>query len=279
MNRKRTLLLPFFLIASVTAIIVRYYQFAGEIIDFDTGFFVSHAGFASSIYYLILGIVFIGLIVLSIAEKKYRTRFFNKRMGHFDETDLASSGIMLLLAAFAIIYMAVADGLSKLGIVEIITAIIGALAYSFAGGVLLFRKRTYPSVGFAFLVLAVYYLIRLIIIFLSNHIILNMTEQLMMLIFTVTLALFYLSFGRMFIRAESKTTRIKAYIFGTFAAIAATAEISAKTIYWLGTPSVTRDNLRREASEFIMPDMLIAAETIALIALLLCMIRYKKVDS
>jgi hypothetical protein len=79
----------------------------------------------------------------------------------------------------------------------------------------------------------------------------------------------------MFIRAESKTTRIKAFVFGSFAAILAFSEIAAKLIYWFGAPAV-KQIINSASDEFIMPDMLIAAETIAVITLLLCMIRHKK---
>jgi len=251
-------------------------QFAEDIIDFSTGFFHSHAGFTRHLHYLVLILAFIGLIPAAIIERKRRTRFFHKRMGHFDDTDLMSGGIMLLLAGFAVIYTAIRAGFTSLGLPAVITVFIGTAAYGFAGGVLFFKKRVYPSVGFAFLGLSIYYVLRLVHIFLGNHIILNMTEHLVILILMVVFALFYLSLGRMFIRAESKTTRIKAYVFGTFAALLAASEITAKMIYWFGSPSVTRQNLQRSASEFIMPDMLIAAETIAIISLLLCLTRYKK---
>jgi hypothetical protein len=276
MNRKRTFLIPYFIIASAAAIIVRYLQFAGEIINFDTGFFHTHAGAGKHIYYIILLLALGGLVALAVTERRRRTRFFNKRLGHFDDTDLASGGIMLLLAGFAVVYTAVRAGITNLGTAGVISAVLGVAAYGFAGSVLLFRKRTYPSVGIAFLVLSVHYIIRLVGVFMANHIILNMTEQLMVLVLLVMFSLFYLSLGRMFMRAESKTTRVKACVFGIFAAIVAVSEITAKMIYWLGSASVIRENLQRATSEFIMPDMLFAAETIALITLLLCMVRYKK---
>jgi NADH:ubiquinone oxidoreductase subunit K len=180
---------------------------------------------------------------------------------------------MLLIAAFSVIYTAITAGISRLGFVEILTIALGTAAYGFAGAVLLFKKRTYPSVGFAFLGLSAYYIAILFVQFVDNYIILSMTEQLVKLIITVMLALFYLSAGRMFIRAESKSTRMKACVFGFFAVTVAISEIAAKLIFLFGSPAVTRDALMRSSSAFIMPDMLAAAETIALLTLLLTLLR------
>ncbi|MCL2697426.1 MAG: hypothetical protein FWE74_05040 [Oscillospiraceae bacterium] len=268
-------LVIFFIAAVVAAVIIRYVQFAADVIDFNTGFFYHYAGALKSLHYIALAVIGAGLITLSIIERKRKTRFFTKKLGHFDDSDTAICGIMLLLAAFAVVYTAINTGLPNLGAAEVLTVFLGAAAYTFSGGVLLFKKRAFPSVGIAFLALSGYYVIRLVVIFLGNHIILSMSEQLVMLIFTIAAALFYLSAGRMFMRVESKTTRVKTCIFGFFAAVVAVSEITAKIIFMFGSPSVTRYNLQLSVSEFIAPDMLFAAETIAILAFILTMIKTK----
>jgi hypothetical protein len=278
LSRSRTFLITFTIIAVAAVVIIRYAQFAADVIDFNTGFFYHYAGPLKYLHYIALGIVFIGLTVLTVIEKKRRTRFFNKRLSHFDDSDTAICGIMLLLAAFAVVYTAVGEGLRSFGTVEILMTSLGTAAYVFSGGILLIRKRTFPSVGIAFLALSGYYVARLIVIFLENPIILSMSEHLIMLIFTITVALFYLSAGRMFMRAESKTTRIKTCIFGFFAVIVAATEITAKVVFMFGSPSVMRYSLTSSATQFITPDMLFAAETIAILAFILSMVksRYEK---
>jgi hypothetical protein len=149
------------------------------------------------------------------------------------------------------------------------------MAYVYAGAVLLFRKKTFPSIGMAFLILAGYYVMRLVLLFISNNIILSMSEHLVRLIITIAMSLFFLAAGRMFLRAETKTTRIKTCIFGFFAITAAVSEMAAKLIFLLGAPPVTRNSLNSPVTEFIPPDMLFAAETIAVLTFLFCMTRYK----
>jgi len=276
MKKARSLLVVFFIVAVAAAIIVRYTQLIGKVIDFNTGFFYHYAGALKYLHYIALGAAFIGFIILAIIEKKRRTLFFSKRLGHFDETDTAICGIMLLIAGFAVVYSAFTEGFDKLSYIEILYVIIGTLAYGFAGGILLFKKRAYPSVGLAFLALSGYYVVRLVMLFVENYIILNMPEHLVRLVIALLFSLFYLSAGRMFMRAESKGTRMKACVFGFFGATIAVSEITAKLIFLFGSPSVTRDNLMRSAAtKFISPDMLSVAETIALVTFLLTMTRLK----
>jgi hypothetical protein len=275
MKKPRTFLTTFFIVAAAAAIIVRYVQFIEDVIDFNTGFFHHFAGAVRHLHYIVLGAAFAGIIALAIIEKRRKTRFFTKKLSHFDESDLAFCGIMLLLAGFAVIYTAIGEGLSNLNNTQILTVILGTLAYGFAGGILLFRKKTFPSVGLAFLALSGHYVSRLVMLFLENHIILSMSEHLVRLIITVAMALFFVSAGRMFMRAENKTTRIKACIFGYFAITVAVSEIAAKLVFLLGAPPVKRSSLNSAVTEFIPPDMLLAAETIAVLTFLLCMNRYK----
>ncbi|MCL2638132.1 MAG: hypothetical protein FWD48_07130 [Oscillospiraceae bacterium] len=278
LNQRRiptTFLTVFFLIAAAVAAVIRFVQFAADIVDFDTGFFYYHTGALKHLHYIALAVIGICLIILVIIERKRKTRFFTKRLSHFDDSDTAICGIMLLLASFAVIYTAVGAGLSKLSIAELLTVFLGAAAYAFSGGALLIKKRTFPSVGIAFLMLSGYYVIQLIILFLGNHIILSMSEHLVRLIYTVVLALFYLSAGRMFMRIESKSTRVKACVFGFFAIILAVSEIAAKITFLFGSPSVTRYNLGTTATTFIAPDMLFAAETIVILVFLLTMLKVK----
>ena len=276
MKKARSLLIVFFIVAAAAAIIVRYTQLIGKVIDFNTGFFYHYAGGLKYLHYIILGGAFIGFIIIAIIEKKRRTLFFSKRLGHFDETDTAICGIMLLIAGFAVVYSAFTEGFGKLGYTEILSVILGTLAYSFAGGILLFKKRAYPAVGLAFLALSGYYVARLVMLFVENYIILNMPEHLIRLVITLLFSLFYLSAGRMFMRAETKGTRVKACVFGFFGAVTAVSEMTAKLIFLFGSPSVTRDNLMRSAAtKFITPDMLSVAETIAVVTFLLTMTRLK----
>jgi hypothetical protein len=276
MKRTRTFLITFFIAVTAAAVIVRFAQFLAGVIDFSTGFFEHYAGYWRYLHYIAVAIIFAGFFILALIERKRRTRFFTKKLGHFDETDTAVCGIMLLLAGFAVAYSAFREGFTGLGTTELLTVILGTLAYGFAGGILLFRRRTFPSAGLAFLALSGYYVARLVMLFLGNYIIINMPEHLVRLLIIVGMALFYLSAGRMFMRAESKTTRLKACVFGFFAASVAFSEMAAKLIFLFGSPSVTRNNLMTSATTaFIMPDMLMAAEAIALITFLLSMIRHK----
>jgi hypothetical protein len=271
----RTFLITYFIVAVAAAVIIRYAQFAADVINFNTGFFHHYAGAIKHLHYIALAVILTGLIILTIIEKKRKTRFFTKRLSHFDDSDTALCGIMLLLAAFAVAYTAVITGLGSLDTVQTLTVFLGTAAYAFAGGALLFRKRTYPSIGIAFLALAGYYVARLIMQFLENHIILNMSEHLIRLIFTIAIALFYLSAGRMFMRAENKSTRAKTCVFGFFAIIVAASEITAKVVFMFGSPSVMRYDLNSAATQFIAPDMLFAAETIAVLVFLLSTARVK----
>jgi hypothetical protein len=271
----RTFLVMFSIVAIAATVIIRYLQFAFDTIDFNTGFFYHYTGAVKHLHYIALGVIFVGLIILTITEKKRKTRFFTKRLSHFDDSDTALCGIMLLLAAFAVAYTAIITGFENLDTTQTLMAFLGTAAYAFAGGALLFRKRTYPSIGIAFLALSGYYVARLVTLFLENHIILNMSEHLIRLIFTIAIALFYISAGRMFMRAESKSTRAKACVFGFFAIIAAVSEISAKVVFMFGSPSVTRYNLNSAATQFIAPDMLFAAETIVVLVFLLSMTRVR----
>jgi uncharacterized membrane protein SirB2 len=264
------------MIAAVAAVvIIRFVQFAADVIDFNTGFFYHYAGALKYMHYIALGVTLAGLIVLAFIEKKRRTRFFTKRLSHFDDSDTAICGIMLLLAAFAVVYTAINAGLTNKNTTEMLMTFLGAASFTLSGSILLFRKRTFPSVGIAFLALSGYYVARLVTIFLGNHIILSMSEHLIMLIFTVVTALFYLSAGRMFMRVESRNTRLKVCVFGFFAIIVAISEITAKAVFMFGSPSVMRYNLNSSATKFIAPDMLFAAETIAVLALVLCMVKTK----
>ncbi|MDR2559628.1 MAG: hypothetical protein LBC86_08840 [Oscillospiraceae bacterium] len=276
LNKNRTFLITFMITAVAAVVIIRFVQFATDVIDFNTGFFYHYAGPLKYLHYITLGVVFVGLIILVITEKKRKTRFFNKRLSHFDDSDTAICGIMLLLAAFAVVYTAINTGFANQSTAEILTAFLGTVAYSFSGGVLLFKKRAFPSIGIAFLALSGYYVARLIALFLSNHIIFSMSEHLTVLIFTIMAALFYLTAGRIFMRVESKSTRFKTCVFGFSAVIIAASEIIAKVVFMLGSPSVTRYNLVGSAStQFIAPDMLFAAETIAILVFLLSMARVK----
>jgi len=275
MKKPRTFLITFFIVAVAAAIIVRYLQFIAEVIDFNTGFFHHYAGYWRYLHYVVLGAGLAGFIALAIIEKKRKTRFFTKKLSHFDESDLAFCGIMLLLAGFAVVYTAIGRGLSNHNSTEMLMVFLGTAAYALAGSILLFRKKTYPVIGLAFLALSGYYVARLIILFLNNYIILNMSEHLVRLIITIMMSLFFLSAGRMFMRAETKRTRIKVCIFGFFAITAAVSEMAAKLIFLLGAPRVTRDSLNSAVTEFIPPDMLWAAETIAVLTFLFCMTRYK----
>ncbi|MCL2078033.1 MAG: hypothetical protein FWH08_06495 [Oscillospiraceae bacterium] len=276
MKKKLSFLIIFFIIACAGATVVRYVQLISETIDFSTGFFDHHAGILKYLHYIVLGVSLLGFIILTLIEKRRKTRFFTKRMGHFDDADAALCGIMFLLAGFAVIYTAVYNGFLGFSLHEKVTVALGMFSYGYAGVALLFRRRALPSIGIALLGLSGYYIIRLMDIFLDNYIILSMPEHIVRLILIVFLALFYLSAGRMFLRAESKSTRAKACIFGFFAATIAASEITAKMIFWLGSPTVMRDNLlRSDTTRFIMPDMLAASEAIALLVFLACMTRYK----
>jgi len=108
--------------------------------------------------------------------------------------------------------------------------------------------------------------------FLENPIILSMSEHLVRLIQMVLFALFYLAAGRMLLRSENKTTRVKICVYGFSAAILTISEIAAKIIFWFGRTPIARPS---SSTQFIMPDMLIAAEVIALLTFLYCMTRYK----
>ena len=272
MKKKRTFLIIFSAVACVASVIARYAQFNAAI-DFDTGFFYYDAVFLKYLYYIILGASIAGVFFLAVTEKKRKTRFFTKKMGHFDETDVALCGIMFLLAAFSVLYTAYVAGFGSVGAAGIMTGLLGAAAYGFSGAVLLIRKRVLPAVGLSFLGLSVYYVIRLIHFFLENYIILHMSEYLIRLVTTTLLALFYLSAGRMLLRAENRTTRFKACVFGFSAAILILSETVAKLIYWFGSPSIARQTL--SSSKFLLPNTQTAAEAIALITFLLCAARYR----
>lgn len=271
MKKKRTFLLAYLAAASALSVIVRYVQLI-DVIDFNTGFFKLHAGIMQYLHYIVLGAALIGIIVLTLIEKRRKTRFFTKKMGLFDETDHALCGIMLILAGFAVIYTAFVTGFNKSGIMALTATLLGTAAYGFSGGLLLFRKKVSPASGLAFLFLSCYYVMRMVEYFLENHIILAMSEHLIRLLQMVLFALFYLSAGRMLLRAENKTTRSKVCIFGFFAAVIAISEILAKIVFWYGSTPVVRPS---SDTQFIRPDMLMAAETIALTTFLFCMTRYK----
>ncbi|MCL2019455.1 MAG: hypothetical protein FWG70_06795 [Oscillospiraceae bacterium] len=277
MKKPRSFLVIFFIAVIAAAIIVRYAQFIAEIIDFGTGFFLPYAGALKYLHYIVLGVSFVGFIIFAITEKRRKTSFFTKRLSHLDEADTASSGIMLLLSGAAVVYIALTEGFGDYGYVGVLTALLGAAAYCFSGAVLFFKKRTYPSVGIAFLALSGYYVARLVMVFLGKYVIINMSEHLVNLLITLFLSLFYLSLGRMFMRAENKTTRIKVCIFGFTAAFIAVSETVAKLIFLFGSPSVTRDNLMHSsATEFIEPSVLSVAETVALVVLLMTLVKPKQ---
>ncbi|MCL2108899.1 MAG: hypothetical protein FWH20_06105 [Oscillospiraceae bacterium] len=272
MKNRPTFLIIYLLSAAAVSCIVRYVQLIGDVIDFNTGFFYPHTGFMRYLHYIVLGVALAGIIVLAIIEKHRKTRFFTKKMGHFDDGDTAICGIMLLMTGFAVIYTAVMSGLGGIAPLQLVAVLLGVAGYGFAGVVLLRYRRVYPSVGMVFLLLSGFYVLRMMELFLSNYIILSMSEHLIRLVQMALFALFYLSAGRIFLRAEMKSTRVKACIFGFFTAVVSVSEITAKMIFWLGSMPV-----RRPAAEsrFIAPDMLMAAETVALLTILICMTRYK----
>lgn len=272
MKKSRSVLIEFTIIACACAIIARYMQLIRGAINFDTGFFDYTSGFLRHIHYIVLALAFGGLIAIAVVEKKKRTTFFTKRLGHLDQSDTFMCGIMMLLAAFALFFTAF-QGRAEVETSDAVIAVFGSGAYTAAGLILLIKKRALPSVGICFLFLAMYYVIDLVRTFLGNYVLLNMSEHLVRLIFTTFLALFFVTAGRMFLRAESKSTRVKTCIFGFFSAIVVISEILSKMLFWFGSPVVARTEL--QTTSFVPPDMQFSAEAIVLLTLLICFARRK----
>jgi len=273
MKKPRSILVEFTIIACAGAIIARYMQLIRGAIDFDTGFFYYTSGSLRHIHYIVLAIAFAGLVAIALVEKKRKTVFFSKRMGHLDRSDTFMCGLMLMLASFSVFFTMFQSGFSEAGTADTLIGVLGGTTYAVAGLILLVKKRALPSVGFCFLLLAVFYVINLVQAFLGHYVLLNMSEHLIRLVFTVFLALFFVTAGRMFLRAESKSTRVKTCIFGFFAIVIVVSEIMSKMIFWFGSPAVARTELR--STNFLPPDMQFSAEAIVLLTLLICFTRRK----
>lgn len=214
----------YLLIAVIIASVIRFFQYV-TIMDFGTGFYKRGTEAMGALIYIILAVAAIGYIMLTIIRKKAGDAAFtlsSDGMGSHATQDL---GVACMLSAVMMVIKAV----SSTGLDMIISCV--AVVLLGAVGFLMMKNVVPPAAtGHLLLVYAVYMFVVTATFFNSDLIILNHSDNLVLLITYVLFTLFLASLARFCSRLETKNSRIVQIILGGLTFISSGTHVIPKLL-------------------------------------------------
>lgn len=204
--------------AIIAAAAVRFFQYV-TIMDFSTGFFKSGTEAMGLLIYILLAAAAIGFVVFAAVGKKRGNAAYFLSSDGMGESATQPLGVAFLIAAL-ITLMSVTGYVplehSVAGFFENAGAVIVAIVYAALGFIML--KNTVPPVytGHIHIFLAAYWFLETAAFFNSDLIVLNHSENLILLFGYICMTVFTLSCARFYARLETKSSRMREIISAGF---------------------------------------------------------------
>lgn len=211
-------------LAVIAASVIRFFQYL-TLMDFNTGFYKQGTEAMGALIYIVLAVAAAGFIVLAAFRKKAGDAAFT-----LSSDGMGSHATQDLGAGFALsAVMLIIKGVSASGF-DMVISFIAAIFFG-AVGILMLKNVVPPAVsGHLLLVPAVYMFIVTATFFNSDLIILNRSDNLMLLITYVLFTLFLASLARFCSRLETKHSRMTQVILGGLTFIASGTHCVAKLL-------------------------------------------------
>lgn len=197
-----------FFIYSLAAVIItsviRFFQYV-SVINYRTGFFLPGSETAGNLIYIVLSVLIVGLLgLIFIGIKKNWTAVTVSSAGMGSKATIFLGGAYLLSAVIKVYELFSAEGY---GLFKTIS--LGAAVLFFAAMGLMLMKSTVPPAisGFLNLFPALICFFLAIELFMSDLVIKNHSDNLLLLFVYVSGTLFFAGIARFYARLETKTSR------------------------------------------------------------------------
>lgn len=204
--------------AIVAAAAVRFFQYI-TIMDFSTGFFKSGTEAMGLLIYILLVAAAVGFVVFAAVGKKRGNAAYFLSSDGMGESATQPLGVAFLIAALITItsvtgYIPLERSIA--GFFENAGAVIVSLIYAALGFIML--KNTVPPAftGHIHIFLAAYWFLETAAFFNSDLIVLNHSENLILLFGYICMTVFTLSCARFYARLETKGSRMREIISAGF---------------------------------------------------------------
>lgn len=215
-------------------LITRIWQLSTAI-DYDTGFFMEESGFLAQLLYVLLVIQLVAVIVLIIFDSKRNNIAITGNAQSLTPNQVLVLGFALLAGAICCFLQLTFD-FTKIDLTFIGNVLV-FLTYLVAAFLLLSRKKVREATGFVIIALPVSYTLKAGALFMSDTVIVRVSEELLPLLTYIAAVMFYLCLGRYLSGSEAPHSRHKLIFFTSAAFVLSTVSVAVKyPMYLIGNP-------------------------------------------
>lgn len=213
--------------AVVVASVIRFFQYV-SIMDYETGFFASGTEAMGLLVYIVFAVACAGLLALVILGTKKKWTSTTVSSAGMDSKATIFLGISYLAAAVLKVYDLFSSTAGS--IFETIATVAAALFFA-ALGLMLMKSTVPPAVsGFLNIFPTLMMLAQAIELFMSDLVIKNRSDNLILLFVYVSATLFFAASARFYSRLEAKTTRPREILVAGFAFIFSGTHVISKLL-------------------------------------------------
>lgn len=211
--------------AAVVVLVVRILQVIFAV-DPNNGFFRSDSSFMAYLLYVLLILMAVGLVFLTIRDKKKSRQPFTVQAEEFLPKQTAVLGVLFLVGAICCFVQLVLD--FKKPDLNFIGNVLVFLTYLAIAFLLLGNKRVKAANGYIALILAISYTLKAGALFMTDTVIIRISDELLTLLAYIFAVMFFVSTGRFFAKSESRSSRYKLIFFAAGTALLTVASTGVK---------------------------------------------------
>lgn len=219
--------------AAVT-LVVRIWQLSTAV-DYNTGFFTEDSGFVAQLLYVLLIIQLAVSVVLIVLDSKRKNIAITRNAQSLSPNQVLVMGFAFLAGAICCFLQLTFD-FTKIDLAFIGNALV-FLTYLIAAFLLLSRKKVREATGFVIIALPVSYTLKAGALFMSDTVIVRVSEELLPLLAYIAAVMFYLCMGRYLSGSEAPHSRHKLIFFASASFVLSTVSVAVKyPMYIVGNP-------------------------------------------
>lgn len=246
-NKLQKLTLWEIAVMAAVMLIVRIWQLSTAI-DYDTGFFIRESGFLPYLLYVLLGVQLVACIVLITFDSKRKNVAITRNAQSLTPNQVLVIGVSLLAGAVFSFLQLTLD-FTKTDLAFFVNVLV-FLTYLIAAFLLLSRKKVRESAGFVVIVLPVSYTLKAGTLFMSDTVIVRVSDELLPLLTYIAAVMFFLCLGRYLSGSEAAHSRHKMIFFACAAFVLSTVSTAVKyPMYLIGNPEAVAQMKAPQISE------------------------------
>ncbi|MDR0222515.1 MAG: hypothetical protein LBI38_03125 [Oscillospiraceae bacterium] len=242
-----------FIIALPVLTAARYLQYS-TVVNPENGFFELNGGFLNIAYYVFLVASVIMAAVFAFWDMKTKRGLRKGKITRISVKSSVVGGMIMAAAGFLFAYEAAALFLGGGGALVFSAFLLAAAGFTLTGFALFSYGRLFPLTGFAFLLLTLFYTFRAADEFMARINVTSISARLIILLVNLTSALFFLSCGKIFMRAQTKFTPIFTAVCGYTASLLIFSDGAARLAHLAITDRETAGFLISAENGFNKPE-------------------------